>query len=212
MNYILLSVVLLGVTPDTAAPQPDLPAASVAAPLPPRRGVDLAEAAQAAMRRWSRVADEDAPAAAREYLAIYEELLGDDQLPRRQREQWQQKIRSRLIKLAPQVALRAAIERRLARQSPASVSIDRPVLGQFVGQQAVGMGAGRFGQPPVADDAGQDLVELIQKTIAPGTWSINGGPGAIHYWRPGRAIVVTATDDIHGDMGGLIGQLRRAGN
>jgi len=76
-----------------------------------------------------------------------------------------------------------------------------------------GNGRGTFGGSggAQADDYGPDLVDLIQRTIAPSTWDVHGGPGSIYYWRPGRALVIRAADDVHDDVGGLLDQLQRAG-
>ncbi|MHB8901622.1 MAG: hypothetical protein ACYC6Y_22950 [Thermoguttaceae bacterium] len=70
--------------------------------------------------------------------------------------------------------------------------------------------AGGTGRAMGGDDYGQHLVELIQKTVAPSSWDVNGGLGTIFYWRPGRALVVRQTGQVHDEMGGVLGQLRRA--
>ncbi len=57
-------------------------------------------------------------------------------------------------------------------------------------------------------DYGQDLVDLIQKTIHPDFWDVNGGPGTIVYFSPLRCLVVRATHEVHGDVGGLIRGVR----
>lgn len=57
-------------------------------------------------------------------------------------------------------------------------------------------------------DDGEALVELIQRTIHPDFWDVNGGPGTIIYYAPLHALVVRATDEIHGDVGGLARGLR----
>ena len=67
---------------------------------------------------------------------------------------------------------------------------------------------GAMGPP----DYGPALVELIQRTIAPGFWDVNGGPGTIVYYAPLRALVVRATGEIQGNVRGALGGLRRAGN
>ena len=51
-------------------------------------------------------------------------------------------------------------------------------------------------------DYGQVLVELIRQTISPEFWDVNGGPGVILYYRPGHALVVRATGDVHARIGG----------
>jgi len=57
-------------------------------------------------------------------------------------------------------------------------------------------------------DHGQELVDLIQRTIKPDTWDVNGGTGSIFYYRPLMALVVRATSEVHGNVGGLLGALR----
>ena len=60
-------------------------------------------------------------------------------------------------------------------------------------------------------DHGQELIDLIQRTISPDFWDVAGGPGSMFYYRPLMALVVRATSEVHGDVGGLLGALRRAG-
>ena len=48
------------------------------------------------------------------------------------------------------------------------------------GNQGAGGGAGGFQQQAQAN--GEALVDLIEKTIAPESWDINGGPGSIVYY------------------------------
>jgi hypothetical protein len=85
------------------------------------------------------------------------------------------------------------------------------VLAQQIAVQA----GGAFGQAaqPGADgavDYGPELVEIIQQTISPATWNINGGNGAIVYFTPRRAIVISAPEAVHEQVNDLLGQLRAA--
>jgi hypothetical protein len=66
---------------------------------------------------------------------------------------------------------------------------------------------GRAGAP----DWGPALVELIEHTIAPEFWDVNGGPGSIRYYYPLRVLVVRATDDLHHRLGNALNNLRAAG-
>jgi hypothetical protein len=79
-------------------------------------------------------------------------------------------------------------------------------------RQLQGMIGGRLRRAQTNDDYGQDLLELIEKTIAPGTWDSQGGPGRIFYWRNGRAMVISQTQEAHEELADLIGQLHAAGN
>lgn len=72
-------------------------------------------------------------------------------------------------------------------------------------------GGAAFGGGAVHDHA-QELIELIQRTISPNSWDVHGGQGSMAYYRPLMALVVRATSEIHRDVGGLLGALRRAGN
>ncbi len=67
--------------------------------------------------------------------------------------------------------------------------------------------AARAGGDGVPDN-GQALVDLIQRTIHPDFWDVNGGPGTILYYRPLRCLVVRATDEVHGNVGGAVRALR----
>lgn len=69
--------------------------------------------------------------------------------------------------------------------------------------------SGSWGGGSVADNAAQ-LIELIQKTIAPETWDVNGGNGAIFFYAPLNALVVRATSEVHFQLGGTAAALRRA--
>ncbi len=52
------------------------------------------------------------------------------------------------------------------------------------------------------------LIDLIQATISPETWDINGGRRSIVYFANGHALVVSAPGNVHDDLGGLLQQLR----
>ena len=70
---------------------------------------------------------------------------------------------------------------------------------------------GALGGGAVMEDHGQELVDLIQRTISPDFWDVVGGPGTIVYFRQRQVIVVRATGEVHGNMGRLVRDLRAAG-
>ena len=209
--------------------------------VPPRTGTELRDAVRAAMRRWARPDGKQSDLAAREFLVLYEELQADDVLSRGQRDELLAKVRSRLQKLAEQIGKRVAVEKRLAKsRRPESVvaatqrvPANHGVLAQMgpwgppgglagrgFGLPGLGgpgpaggmMGGGPLGGPgQFSDDYGPELVELIQQTIAPQTWDVNGGLGTAYYWRPGRALVIRQTGNVHDQLGDLLEQLGRAG-
>ena len=57
-------------------------------------------------------------------------------------------------------------------------------------------------------DTGWQLVELIQRIIAPDFWESRGGPGSIRYFAMRRVLVVRATTDIHEQVRDLLTALR----
>ncbi len=66
-----------------------------------------------------------------------------------------------------------------------------------------------LGGAPVPPDWGPNLVDLIERTINPAFWDVVGGPGTIIYYRPLQCLVVTATAEVHGNVGNLVGGLRK---
>lgn len=69
---------------------------------------------------------------------------------------------------------------------------------------------GHYGGGAVASNA-NDLIELIQRTIKPEHWDVNGGPGTIFFYQPLNALVIRASTEIHSDVGTSLDELRRAG-
>src|SRR5262249_46889964 len=68
-----------------------------------------------------------------------------------------------------------------------------------------------FGGGPGPIDWGPDLVDLIERTINPAFWDVVGGPGSIIYYQPLQCLVIRASAEVHGNVGGLLGGLRKAG-
>jgi hypothetical protein len=67
-----------------------------------------------------------------------------------------------------------------------------------------------LGGAAVADN-GAALVALIERTINPAFWDTVGGPGSIVYYAPLQCLVVRATAEVHGQLGGALGKLRDPG-
>ena len=104
------------------------------------------------------------------------------------------RLRSRLEKVRDHIERKyTQTDRGAKRQEIPSTLVlpESSVLAQQVAVQA----GGAFGQAAQqgADatiDYGPELVEIIQQTISPATWNINGGNGAIIYFTPRRALVI----------------------
>lgn len=107
--------------------------------------------------------------------------------------------------------------------SPALQALRRRVAGRLVrvGRTLAGEAAHREsasarsgdGVPAAPATGGrqaeaQKLIDLIQATVRPETWDVNGGRGSIVYFANGHGLVVLAPEDVHDDLGGLLRQLR----
>lgn len=138
--------------------------------------------------------------------------------------EYRHRIWSRLVKA------KADVQRELARTTPKgprgeknrestaigpvelfasdSLSVSLALLDELQGGpgQWIARGGG-----PVAPDWGPGLVDLIERTIHPAFWDVAGGPGTIVYYRPLHCLVVRATSEVHGQLGGMVGDLRAAG-
>jgi hypothetical protein len=68
-----------------------------------------------------------------------------------------------------------------------------------------------FGGGALIEANGRALVDLIERTINPAFWDVAGGPGTIMYYAPLQCLVVRATSEIHGHVGALAEDLRKAG-
>jgi hypothetical protein len=100
--------------------------------------------------------------------------------------------------------------------SPARVLPETHVLAQQIAVPG-GAGPGQGGQAAAGQsgvaqtiDYGPQLVDVIQQTISPATWDINGGNGAVVYFAPLRVLVVSAPGSVHDEISDVLGQLRAA--
>jgi len=60
-----------------------------------------------------------------------------------------------------------------------------------------------------ADDFGPHLADVLQATVNPRIWCVNGGTSVVHYYRPLRVLVISAPQETHEQLQDVIGQLRR---
>ncbi|MCS7469905.1 hypothetical protein NZK35_24905 [Stieleria sp. ICT_E10.1] len=60
----------------------------------------------------------------------------------------------------------------------------------------------------VVAGAGWQLVELIERIVAPDFWESRGGVGSIHYFAIRKVLVVRATSDVHQQVKDLLTALR----
>jgi hypothetical protein len=128
------------------------------------------------------------------------------------------RVRSRLKEVRDQIERRYSQLGRDAKQKRSVSTLEVPETNVLAQQVAVQAG-GAFGQAaqPAAQaeaeailDYGPELVDVIQQTISPATWNINGGNGAVVYFAPRRALVISAPETVHDKIDGVLGQLRAA--
>jgi hypothetical protein len=181
-----------------------------------------------ALRESARSTDREA--SARRLMETYRTLADDTSLVKEDRLQMQQIVRSRLAKLADEIrklpAARNTEEKHAAANDELESFLDALVKKSIkpaaalppavLAQQRGNMNPAMLGRIPSRNapqaaaptDYGQDLVELIEATIAPGSWDSQGGPGTIRYFSPLRVIVVRQTGEVHEQLGDLLPQLR----
>lgn len=167
--------------------------------------------------------------AVRAMTVLYREVMLD---PRRETsptlQQYKTQLWSRMTKVKKELQREIARENRAtakqSRKQPAKKLPDRQInrtsqslaeqmalVGYSLGGpgQLLSEGGGAFGGGP--RDDGAALVELIERTISPKSWNVNGGSGSIVYYAPLRVLVVRATSEVHGNVRGIVGGLREAG-
>ena len=171
----------------TVAPQ-----SASAATLPPlaRSADELREAVSKLLATKDNTASVDA-ASVSELVKLHRELKNDAAMPAHERVHWQRRVTDRLT------AMRQELQRRLpsGRQN---------ILAQVPGNifQPGQTGGG------TATDPAEELIDIIQETIAPATWDIRGGQGVIRFWGPGSALIIRQSGDAHQALAQLIDDLR----
>jgi hypothetical protein len=177
------------------------------------------------LKREAQAQDQAVRAAAiREMCGLHQQIVGDERYATSDKlKEYRARLWSRLTKIKAELKqqlARDAKERQalddvavLERADAASLAAADSLMATLaLADQAQG-GPGYllgYGGGAVADN-GRALVELIERTINPAFWDVNGGPGSIVYYAPLQCLVVRATGEIHGNVGGLIGGLRDAG-
>jgi hypothetical protein len=107
------------------------------------------------------------------------------------------------LRLSASEQVPAAERRRLQAQLGTRLTELDDVLRRRVKRAAASRSGGG-----IANDA-QQLIDLIQATIAPDSWAINGGNGTLYFYAPLNVLVVRQTAEVHEQLGGTLGQLRR---
>ena len=158
------------------------------------------------------------PAEVLRLIEIYQELaVHPDRLESAILKQMGIRLRSRLKRVGIHIERQISAPLRSGKKDNISVELkpeQDQLLAQQIGRPRAGANRPRvdIAQPPppigIPNDYGPELVELIQRTISPATWDINGGNGAVVYYAPRRVLVVSAPTLVHERVGALLGELR----
>ncbi len=107
-------------------------------------------------------------------------------------------LRVRLEHLRHRLVLeKMRIEAETKRAARSAASRGRPI------DVATGAGGG------LTAARAQELIDLITNTVAPESWDVNGGNGRIMFYSPLNVLVIRATGEVHEQVGGTLGQLKR---
>lgn len=177
------------------------PRAAAAAPQPPLAAV-RAEVEAALRLEAAAVGFPERAAATRRLVAVHDTLAGDPRFA----------ASAAATGLRRRVAARLVVVRDRLRPlagEPAGPDIypaSEPSADRTASTTAseAGVAGGRQAEARV-------LIDLIEATIHPEVWDVQGGPCRIRYFPNGQGIVVRATQEVHEDLGRLLRQLRAAG-
>jgi len=160
----------------------------------------LRAAVSAALKRTAASMKTSPDEAAVELLPLYTQVREHPVMAKVDRDRYGGVIRLRLKRMsrAIQERLEEGAEEQVEASDASAAERDAAALAEE---------AGAPGGQAVRDN-GQQLVELIEATIAPEHWDVNGGPGTIFYYAPLRVLVVRASGTAHQRIGGVVGGLR----
>jgi len=209
-RFVLRASLILA-APCVAAISKPVVALAVDASYSVARAPQSAAAAPGEVRREVRRALEQAlPATpgerrrqARELLPLYTQVAGAKAISASERGRLQARLKGRLSRLAELIRRDVTAQREVDRLQ-AEVGSQAETAGEV--RLSTKSAQSRGGAP---QDDGQALVELIQATIAPQSWDVNGGQGTVKYWPAWHVLVVRQTDDVHEQIGGAIHGLRK---
>jgi hypothetical protein len=159
----------------------------------------------------------------RRMTEVYREVVADERFITSPTLQQQRiKMWARLTRVRDEIKRRTAASSRRPQNAAAQEEADRQeqsaaaIAVHFeLASQTLGGPAALFstasGGGAMSDDFSEELIDLIQNTINPSHWNVNGGPGSIVYYRPVHGLVVRATSEVQGRVGDALGGLRDAG-
>ncbi len=227
-SFVVLTAILAGdplaagagtnlQTATTPASQAD----NVAGQKPARTPQQLRDAVHSALKIAATAEGAAKVEAVRELTNLLQELQADTQMAKDERGRQQTLIRSRLQKIDQEARLSVARQRKnepaavqaggkeaaVGAADPAILGQQRPLAG--AGQkpgQAGGQGGGVF---KTQGHYSQQLIDIIQSTIAPGSWDVNGGNGSIKFFPGLNVMVIRNTAENQEDLVDVLQALRR---
>lgn len=171
-----------------------------------------------------------------ELCDLYRELAGDSRLTISDTlKEYKATIRNRLVRCKNDVKVYLAREKKKTPKSKKPAEVNSELLAAQAQAASYSFGeqmsliSSSLGGPSQIFNAGansrnssgalgggmvtyaDDLIDLIERTIAPDTWDTNGGPGSIVYYPGLMALVVRATSEVHGEVNDVLENLREAG-
>jgi hypothetical protein len=208
--WIVLAGALAAAPVNAASPATDsVPAArQKSTPAQLRVAVHDALRSEATSRGASR------EAAIRKLLALDGDLEKETRLSDDQRRELRALVRTRLARSGQ--ALKVQLNKDSKPGSGSAQGTVADVLKSLQRDDAVlaqrpqppGQSAAILNPPGQFGTNGQELIDLIQNTIAPASWEINGGPGVIRYFSNNQSLVIRQTDEVHGLIEDVIRQVR----
>lgn len=189
----------------------------------------LRQEIHAALRAESTSTGSEREAAIRRLTVLYRIAEADEQLSDASRRQLTTHLRARLKRVEASLVktLDPSTGAQLQSADASTQShMPRTILAQIRGnppaaapaggaiQNNPGVAAGNFRPPANGSFAAQttananQLIELIQNTIAPTSWDVRGGQGSIRFFAPAQVLVIRQTGGIHDQVGAAIGKMR----
>lgn len=173
----------------------------------------------AALKREALAKDlKNRGAAIRELCELHREIVSDSRLETHDKlKELRAKIWSRLVRaktdLKKQLAKAGKPQPTEAEEEALQTATNSLAAAYSLADYSVGGSGGLVARGGAAqtEDNAQQLIELIQRTINPDSWDINGGPGSIFYYSQLQCLVIRATSEVHEGIGGVVGGLRAAG-
>ena len=169
---------------------------------------EVRDAVRLILNREATAENADARAAAiRDLSKLYIAIVRDDEMALQSRLKLKAKVYSRLI------GIKTDLQRNVKRhQADPDAQLPKYPVAESqavtVDASASGENDARASGGGAVRDYGETLVELIQNVISPEQWDVNGGPGSIVYYPNLKVLVVRASGDAHGHVGGLFDGLR----